>query len=296
MVWLIIPSKYKKMACFRSEFISSFDKNDRNYIIRRMQRRRFYYLIKVQYLGFRYSGWQKQPRQKTIEQMLLKTLKFIISDSDFKILGAGRTDAKVSALDAAFELFIDEPISDLNEFQILFNKNLPPDIRIISVLETNEKFNIIQNSKEKEYVYLFSYGEKNHPFAAPFIANLIEELNITLMMEAAKLFEGEHDFSSYTARIQENTQSVRTVDHCEIRPNELLQANFFPRTSYALHVKGKGFMRYQIRMMMGALIQLGRGELNFSDIEESLKLGTSIQLNFVAPGSGLLLNELHFES
>ena len=259
-----------------------------------MQRRRFYYLINLQYLGFRYSGWQKQPGQKTIEQMLLKTLRFIHAEADFKILGAGRTDAKVSALDAAFELFLDVPIDDLKQFQILFNKNLPPDIRITSISETNAQFNIIQNSKEKEYVYLFSHGEKNHPFAAPFIANIIDVLDIDIMKKACKLFEGEHNFSSYTARLQENTQFIRTIASCEIRPNEILQANFFPKKSFALHVNGKGFMRYQIRMMMGALIQLGRGELKLLDIEESLKENSSIQLTFVAPGSGLLLNQLHF--
>jgi len=259
-----------------------------------MQRKRYYYIIKLQFLGFRYSGWQKQPGQKTITQMLLKTLKFIIPDSNYKILGAGRTDAKVSALDAGFELFIDHSIDDLDEFKQLFNRNLPPDIRITSISETNEKFNIIQNSKEKEYVYFFSHGEKNHPFAAPFITNSIEVLDIELMKKAAKLFEGEHDFSSYTARIQEKTQTIRTIDSCKIRENEILQANFFPKESYCLHVKGKGFMRYQIRMMMGALMQLGRGELSFSTIEESLKSDSAIQLTFVAPGSGLVLNELHF--
>ena len=283
------------MVCLRSVFISSFDADTRNFRILSMQKKRFYYLIKLQYLGFRYSGWQKQPNQKTIEQMLQKTLKFVVQDSSFKILGAGRTDAKVSALDAAFELFIDEPIYDLDQFQILFNKNLPPDIRITAIKEANEQFNIIQNSKEKEYVYLFSFGEKNHPFAAPFIANIHEILDVEFMKKAAKLFEGEHDFSVYTARIQKNTQSVRTIEHCEIRPNTILEANFFPKTSYALHVKGKGFMRYQIRMMMGALIQLGSGELTLSDIQESLRIGNSIQLSYVAPGSGLLLNSLQFD-
>lgn len=266
-----------------------------NKILRRMQGRRFYYLVRLQFLGFRYSGWQKQPGQKTVEQMLQKTLKFVISEGNYKILGAGRTDAKVSALDAAFELFTDKPVGDLDEFQIFFNKNLPPDIRITAISETNKHFNIIQNSKEKEYVYLFSYGEKNHPFAAPFIANIPEVLDIDLMRKATKLFEGKHDFSTYTARLQENTQAVRTIKSCEILQNSILEANFFPKASYALHVKGKGFMRYQIRMMMGALIQLGRGEISLTDIEESLKRNNSIQLSFVAPGSGLLLNKLHFE-
>lgn len=260
-----------------------------------MQKNRFYYLIHLQFLGFRYSGWQKQPQQKTIEQMLIKTLKFILPKVPFKILGAGRTDAKVSALDAAFELFIEEYIENEEDFLVLFNQNLPPDIRISSISEVDKSFNIIQNSKLKEYVYLFSYGEKNHPFAAPFLANILEVLDIELMQKAAKLFEGEHNFTAYTARIQENTIAIRTIESCEIKRNTILEANFFPKTSYALHVKGQGFMRYQIRMMMGALIQLGRGELKFNDIEESLLPNNTIQLTYVAPGSGLLLNSLDFK-
>jgi tRNA pseudouridine38-40 synthase len=260
-----------------------------------MQRQRFYYLVKLQFLGFRFSGWQKQPGQKTVEQMLQKTLKFILPNSSFKIIGAGRTDAKVSALDAAFEIFLDKPLIDLESFQNLFNTNLPADIRVIKISETDEQFNVIQHSKEKEYVYLFSHGGKNHPFAAPFIANFIEELDIELMKKAAKLFEGEHDFSNYTARIRENTKSVRAINYCEIRINTILEANFFPNTSYALHVEGKGFMRYQIRMMMGALVQLGRGELQISDIKSSLEKNNTMQLKFVAPGSGLLLNKLEFD-
>ena len=260
-----------------------------------MQKERFYYVVKLQFLGFRYSGWQKQPHQKTIEQMLIKTLKFVLPNTSYKILGAGRTDAKVSALDAGFELFVNESISNLEEFIAIFNKNLPPDIRILSMKQVDASFNIIKNSKYKEYVYLFSYGQKNHPFAAPFIANIIEELNVELMKKAAELFEGEHDFSTYTSRLQDNTVAIRRIESCILKKNDILKANFFPENSFALHVKGKGFMRYQIRMIMGALIQLGRGELLFSDIEESLLENNAIQLTYVAPGSGLHLNKLEFE-
>ena len=261
-----------------------------------MQIPRFYYLIHVQFLGFRYSGWQKQPNQKTVEGMLVKTLKFILPNAKFKILGAGRTDAKVSALNTAFELFLDrEPLQDLKEFLHKFNVNLPPDIRVISIDQVNENFNIIKESKLKEYVYLFSYGQKNHPFCAPFLANIIDELNMDLMMDGAKIFIGTHDFSSYTARLQPNTKVERTIETCEIKRNEILEANFFPEMSYALHITGAGFMRYQIRMIMGALIQVGKGVLSTTDIEESLKRENTTVLTYVAPGSGLLLNNLKFK-
>lgn len=261
-----------------------------------MQRVRFCYLIRVQFLGFRYSGWQKQPHQKTIEQMILKTLAFVLPHAKFKILGAGRTDAKVSALDAAFELFLqNEPLVDADLFLQKFNKNLPPDIRALEISEVTEDFNIIQNSKTKEYVYLFSFGKKNHPFCAPFLANILEDLNIDMMKQAANLFEGEHDFSVYTARIQENTKSYRKVVSCEIRDNTIIAANFLPKKSYALHIKSEGFMRYQVRMIMGALIQVGQGELSLKEISASLLENSSIQMTYVAPGSGLLLNKLEFK-
>lgn len=260
-----------------------------------MQRIRFYYVLRVQYLGFRYSGWQKQPGQKTVELMIFKTLNFIMPDAKFKILGASRTDSKVSALDAAFELFIDDnPIENLESFLDLFNKNLPSDIKIVEIKEVDRHFNIINDSKVKEYVYLFSFGEKNHPFAAPYITNIVEAIDLALIKKAAELFKGTHDFSVYTARLKENTKTVRTITQCEIRENTLLKANFFPKKSYALHVQGQGFMRYQIRMIMGALIQLGKGEISYETIEASLKKNSSVQLNYVAPGSGLILHSLKF--
>ncbi|MDE3740405.1 tRNA pseudouridine(38-40) synthase TruA [Maribacter polysaccharolyticus] len=261
-----------------------------------MQRERFYYLINLQYLGFRFSGWQKQPQQKTIEGMVLKTLKFIMPDVRFKILGAGRTDAKVSALDAAFELFVDDsPIEDLDTFLKLFNSNLPSDIRATGIKSVDGSFNIIKDPKLKEYVYLFSFGTKNHPFSAPYITNILENLDIETMKKAATYFVGTHDFTSYTVKTQKNPHKLRTIETCEIRENTILKANFFPKTSYALHIRGKGFMRYQIRMIMGALIQLGKGELTLTDIENSLIAPGKELMTSVAPGSGLLLKNIDFD-
>ncbi|WP_026809735.1 tRNA pseudouridine(38-40) synthase TruA [Arenibacter latericius] len=261
-----------------------------------MHKKRYYYLVRIQYLGFRFSGWQKQPQHKTVEGMLSKTLKFILQDTKFKILGAGRTDAKVSALDMAFELFLfDKSIEDKDNFMAEFNRNLPSDIRVLGLEEVNKEFNIIKDSRNKEYVYLFSFGEKNHPYCAPFLTNIVDDLNIDLMKKCAEKFVGTHNFSAFTARLKPNTQVVRTIDACEIKENAILKANFFPETSYALHITGAGFMRYQIRMIMGALIQLGKGDLLESDIEEALKNNNTTALSYVAPGSGLMLNNLDFK-
>ena len=255
-----------------------------------------HYLVRIQFLGFRYSGWQQQPNVKTVEGMLLKTLEFLLPGRKLKILGAGRTDAKVSALDAAFELFLKgRPILGLESFLVQLNYNLPADIKCVELENINENFNIIQHGKLKEYVYLFSFGEKNHPFCAPFMANILEELDIETMKMGASLFEGRHDFSVYTIKDHGNKKMTRSIFSCEIKRNTLLEANFFPKESYAMHISAKGFLRYQVRMIMGALIQLGKGELHIEDIKTSLIQGASVDLDYIAPGSGLLLNKLEFE-
>ncbi len=260
-----------------------------------MNKNEHHYIVRLQYLGFRYSGWQIQPGQRTVEGMLMKTLKFVLPETKLKILASGRTDAKVSALDAVFELFLaDNPILEPESFLERFNENLPPDIRIIEIKPKDSDFNIIKHAKHKEYLYLFSYGAKNHPFCAPFMANVMSDLDIDLMKEGATLFEGEHNFSSYTANLKPNTKVVRTIDTCHIEANNILKANFFPKKSYVLRIGGAGFMRYQIRMIMGALFQLGKGNLSLDQIKDSFDPEKEIVLNSIAPGSGLVLNAVKY--
>jgi len=260
-----------------------------------LQPTRFYYLIKVQYLGYRLHGWQSQPGFKTVEGLIKKTFKFILPDRRIKVLGSSRTDAMVSANESAFELFLEEePLQDFDEFLKLLNKNLPPDIKALEIEEVDGKFNIIQHSKQKEYHYLFSYGEKNHPFCAPLMTNLQETLDIELMKEGAKLFEGMHHFQNFCVRSSGKSIYERNVQFSEIQENTLYTANFFPVKSYVLIVKGSGFLRYQIRLMMGTLIQLGKGELNLNDIQESLKADINNQMTYIAPASGLILHKIEF--
>ncbi|MGB3146062.1 MAG: tRNA pseudouridine(38-40) synthase TruA [Maribacter sp.] len=259
-----------------------------------MKRNGYCYLIRLSYLGFRYSGWQKQPGQKTIESMLSKTFAFLYPNLEYKLLGASRTDAKVSALNAAFELFLPNPLDDLERFTSDFNTNLPPDIRLESIEAIGADFNIIKDSTLKEYVYLFSFGTKAHPYCAPFLTNYPYALELSTMKKAASLFEGQHDFSVYTAELKEHTKRIRIIKTCVIEENTLLTANFFPDLSYILRVSGEGFMRYQIRMIMGALVQVGKSELTLAQIAESLEPNSKMELKTIAPGSGLHLNQLNF--
>jgi tRNA pseudouridine38-40 synthase len=257
--------------------------------------KKYFYLLEIQYLGYRFHGWQKQPNVKTLHLMVDRTLNFILEGKRFKSLSSGRTDAMVSAECAAFELFLFEPLENESAFLELFNHNLPQDIRALSIKEVDAKFNIIQHSKIKEYNYLFTYGEKCHPFCAPIMTTILDNLDIELMKEGAKLFEGEHYFKSYCFRPTDNGIYTRNIITCELVENTIYTANYFPKKTYILRVKGKGFMRNQIRLMMGTLIDLGKGKLKLATIKSSLLPENNTRMEYIAPASGLILKNIEFE-
>ena len=247
------------------------------------------YIVSIQFLGFRFHGWQKQSNVKTVHEMIDKSLSFVFKHQSFKTLGVGRTDAKVSANTYIFQLFTDDSLEELSFLKVL-NSNFPNDIKALSIKKISRNFNIIQHPKNKEYHYYFSYGEKNHPFAAPFIVGFEESLDIELMKKGALLFEGEHFFHKYCAKPSEHTHFQRTIKSCNIVENTIYTANFFPANSYVLQVKGAGFLRYQIRLMMGALLQLGRGELTLEAVKASLmETNDRKPISIIAPASGLQL-------
>ena len=192
---------------------------------------KFYYLIELQFLGFRYHGWQKQKDVKTVQHMLDRTLQFILEHEDYKTLGASRTDAMVSAQHHFCELFIATEI-DPKELLVELNKNLPADILCLGIKEVDESFQIISSKKEKEYHYYFSHGEKAHPYCSPFLINYQNDLDIDLMKQAAKLFEGSHNFKLYCYRSSGKTDFERTITTCEIIDNTFLTASFFPKNSF----------------------------------------------------------------
>lgn len=227
--------------------------------------------------------------------MIDRTLKFILNKTKFKTLGAGRTDAMVSAQEAAFELFIEDPITNFDQFMAEFNLNLPQDIRALSIKEVDADFNIIQNSKIKEYLYLFSQGTKNHPFCAPLLTTILEPLDIEIMKQGAKLFQGKHNFKTYCYKPTSNGKYTRTIILSELVENDIITANFFPKDTYILRIKGKGFLRNQIRLMMGCLIKLGRGEVTLDYIKMSLQPDSTEVMDYIAPASGLILNKIEFE-
>ena len=115
------------------------------------------------------------------------------------------------------------------------------------------------------------------------------------MKKGAKLFQGKHNFKTYCYKATDNAKYNREIELSELLENNEYIANFFPKESFILRVKGKGFGRNQIRLIMGALIKLGKGDISLSYIENSLKPESTEVMDYIAPASGLILNKIEFE-
>lgn len=254
----------------------------------------FFYLIEIQYLGFRYHGWQFQHDVKTLQGMVERTVNFIFEDKKFKVLGSGRTDAMVSAQSSFFELFTNHEV-DTNDLCNDLNVNLPPDIKVISCRVVDNQFNIIRDVERKTYHYYFASVEEKYPFAAPFMNCIPYPLDIVKMKEAARLFEGKHEFKYFMSGDAENKNTIREIQESRIDVNEELTANFFPAESFVYRISGKGFMRYQIRMMMGALIRIGRNEISLEDIKNTLQGNPPPFEKSSAAASGLMVKNVKFK-
>ncbi len=251
-------------------------------------------LFRIEYLGFRYHGWQKQPGVKTVQGMIDKTLKFVLGEQRFRTLGSGRTDAKVSADDFVVGLFLMHKPENLDSFLEEFNKNLPSDIRAKNIHYVDAKFNVIQDAKLKEYHYYFSFGEKAHPFSAPFVCNMGESLNIEAMQQACEAFVGVHNFKRYVCKPSDVTVFEREIVKCVIEKNTRYKADFIPENTYVLKVASKGFLRYQVRLMMGALEDVGNGFWSVEDLKKSLIDSNGTQIENIAPASALLLHRVDY--
>lgn len=120
-------------------------------------------------------------------------------------------------------------------------------------------------------------------------------LDIELMKQGAKIFIGRHDFRRYCTKPKPGTQFQREILVSQIEENTAFSASFFPEQSYAYRIESRGFMRNQVRLIMGQLLSLGRGEICLTDVEDTLGGRDRGPLRDIAPPSGLILNKIEFE-
>ena len=202
------------------------------------------FLIRFSYDGTNFKGYQKQEGYRTIQGELESALYKINNNTKVKIVAAGRTDKGVHAIDQVAHLDLDVDITPYKLKRAL-NSYLPDEIHINSAMEVPDDYFVRYHVLRKEYHYYINMKEFN-PMMRNYIYQHGHLLNVSRMRKAIHFFEGEHDFRAFVTENNVKENCVRTIYEASItRKNDVLDIKFV----------GSGFLRYQVRNMVGALLK-----------------------------------------
>ncbi len=237
--------------------------------------------LDICYDGTRYRGWQRLPgTDATIQGKIEQCLSKILGEP-IEISGSGRTDAGVHAKHQIANFHCE---SNMSAAEILaqLRRYLPEDIGIYSCKDCSERFHARLNAKEKTYQYRIWNSDAPCVFERRFVAMMPEKLDVSAMEEAAGYLVGEHDFSAFCGNPKFKKSTVRFIRSVDIRRvGEEVRITF----------TGNGFIHNQVRIMVGTLIEVGRGERTADSIP-ALFGGKRAEAGFLAPAQGLCLEEV----
>lgn len=244
------------------------------------------YFITFSYDGSKYKGYQKQPKVKTIQGELEKALKTINNDKAVDISASGRTDAGVHAYNqkAHFEL---ETKITCEKLKQALNSLIPDDIYVKNVEEVADDFHARFNVRGKEYIYKINMGEYD-PIEKDYIYQYNKKLDLVEMERALKYLEGEHDFKSFSKADEDKEDYVRTIIQTNL-VRDMKNVNKF-----YISFLGTGFLRYQVRNMIGLLIEIGEGKRKSEEVMEILEAKDRRKAGITAPPEGLYLKDVFY--
>ena len=240
--------------------------------------------LTIEYDGKDFNGWQKQPSklniQGTIEQAIGR-----ITGEEIKLDASGRTDAGVHSLGqvANFKTNSNLPVE---KFPIAINANLKKSIRIISAEEVDERFHSRLTCKQKTYRYVINNSLHGTAIYRNLEYHVPQKLDIEKMMEAAKYFEGEHDFKAFKASGTSSKSSVRKIYKAQVyKDGERIY----------IELTGNGFLYNMVRIISGTLVEVGMGKILPEDISKIILDGKRENAGKTLPAHGLYLVRVEYE-
>ncbi len=239
--------------------------------------------ITVSYDGTAYCGWQVQPNGVTVQEEIEKAV-LLTTGENVRVTGSGRTDAGVHAKGQVAHFDTNCSIPPEKIFKAL-NVHLPSDIRVLSSQEAKEDFHACLNAKTKTYKYSLYKAEVENPLKERYAVKIDGEMDVEKMKEASLSFVGEHDFKAFCASGSSVKTTVRTI--YDINIDQLGQ-------DLTITIKGNGFLYNMVRIMVGALIAVGKGETQKADIEKMLLTGKRHFNVKTLPSKALCLEKVEY--
>lgn len=241
------------------------------------------YKVSMSYDGRDYAGFQSQINAVAIQDVVEDVLKTMFSE-DIRIVMSSRTDAGVHAYDQVFHFDSDKK-KNVDKLKYSFNSLLPKDMHINNIEIVSDDFHARFSVKKKTYEYLINIGEYD-PFLNGRAYQCFYKLDVDLMRQGAELLKGEHDFSSFnTSSLKEYPNQVRDIKEFKIvQKKDML----------IITITSTGFLRNMVRIMVGTLIDLGRGLKTLDDIQDMLDHPNKSTRRFNADPNGLYLKKIFY--
>ena len=243
------------------------------------------YLLKVEYDGTGYSGWQYQKNSKSIQEKIEKALSKILK-LKIKIIGAGRTDKGVHAFGQYANFKIDHKIENkkkfLNSLNFFLRKNL---ISIISIKSKKSIFHSRFNAKERIYEYKIINREGPLSLNKNKAWHVKTKLDISLLKKGAKVLEGKHDFSTFRASSCSAKSPIKKMNSVKVRKKG---------DQIILIFKSKSFLQNQVRSMVGSLKYLSSGKWSLKEFKKVFFSKKRSNCAPPAPAHGLYLRNIKY--
>lgn len=238
----------------------------------------------IAYLGGPFNGWQRQRNQPTVQGEVEGALAALLSGRHIAIHGAGRTDSGVHA--AAQVAHCDLPVEIPSAGLVRgLNRLLPETVHIRSASRVGPGFHARRSAVGKLYTYRARWHERTLPWLDPRAALAPQISDLSELAKAALELRGTHDWASFSVPDLAVKTTVRTVYRVRLRRH---------RNGIDFDFVGNGFLRYQVRRMVGALLEVGRARRTIDDLRsliENPRPGASIT---TAPPSGLSLERVYY--
>ena len=239
--------------------------------------------LDICYDGTKYKGFQRLPGgQPTIQGKLEQTLSRLLGEA-IEVSASGRTDAGTHALGqvVSFHCISTRPSGEILQG---LRQYLPEDIGVYACKNVSERFHARLNAKTKTYRYRVWNSERPCVFDRKFVHIDTEPLDLDSMQQAARAYIGTHDFSAFCANKHMKKSTVRAIESFEITRcgDEVI-----------FTVTGNGFLQHMVRIMVGTLLEVGKG-LRQADTIDSLYGAQREQAGPAVPACGLCLMEVNY--
>jgi len=242
------------------------------------------YKLILQYDGGRYRGWQRLGGGENTIQAKLEGVLSQLCGAPVEVHGSGRTDAGVHALGqvANFKTDVVLTAPQIHEYLRAY---LPQDISVTDVQPVPLLFHARLSATAKTYLYRIWNSPDPNPFLRKYSMQVPQPLDVAAMQTAATAFLGEHDFTAFSNAKGKKKSMVREIDTFTIGQDGPL---------LTLQVRGNGFLYNMVRKMVGALLQVGLGQLAAQDIAQLLASGERSGVTILADACGLYLERVEY--